>query len=110
LPTSLLQPPLYGVHQLGEVGKAIKTRVAAHDLYGAVRSMLSESVEPNLSTSVPSFSPMWYLGQPSFNTRPFSNLEPGVRHCEEWRAFQPFSLFRFYGTPKNGVSLPPNAE
>jgi hypothetical protein len=52
--------------------------------------MLSESVEPNLTTSVPSFSPTWYFGQPSFNTRPFSNLEPGVRHCEEWRSFLPF--------------------
>jgi hypothetical protein len=56
-PARLLQPPLYGVYQLGEVGKAIQMRTAVHDLYGAVRSMLSESAEPNLTTSAPSFSP-----------------------------------------------------
>jgi hypothetical protein len=56
-PARLFQPPLYGVHQLGEAGKAIQTRTAAYDLYGAVRTMLSESAEPNLTTSVPSFSP-----------------------------------------------------
>jgi hypothetical protein len=57
--------------------------------------MLSESAEPNLTTSVPSFSPTRYFDQPSFNTRPFSNLEPGVRHREEWRSFPPFFSFFF---------------
>jgi len=35
--------------------------------------------------------------------------KPGARHCEEWRSFPLFSFFRFYETPKNGVSISLNA-
>jgi hypothetical protein len=30
-------------------------------------------------------------------------------NCEEWRSFSPFSRFRFFGAPKNGASILPNA-
>jgi hypothetical protein len=70
--------------------------------------MLSESVEPNLTTSAPSFSPTRYFGRPSLNTRPLSNLEPGT--AKNGVLSRLFSFFRLYETPKNGASILPNAE
>ena len=31
------------------------------------------------------------------------------QHCEEWRTFPSFSLFSFFGAPKNGASILHNA-